>query len=86
MTRFFPAYKISDLAELSSMTLDVMWQCITMIEAQEQLKAMTIADWPNMKKAQRQKLHKDLFRQAFPRALKQKNIIELSDLQKVLGR
>jgi len=57
-----------------------------MIEAQEQLKSFNVADWPNMKKQQRQKLHKELHRQAYPNSFSKKNLITAQDLQKMLGR
>ena len=63
-----------------------MWESITVIEAQEQLKMFTVSDWPNMKKQAKQKLHKDLFRKAYPSNLKQKNYVTLTDLQKALGK
>jgi hypothetical protein len=66
--------------------LHMMWNAITVIEAQEQLKAMTVADWPNMKQSQRTKLHKDLHDQAYPNNLQKKNFISIDELQKVLGR
>lgn len=83
---FYKGYKIEDLAELPKRTLNVMWECITIIEAQEQLKQLTVSDWANMKKNQREKLHKELYRQAFPSELKPKNYVSLSDIQKVLGK
>lgn len=63
-----------------------MWQAITVIEAQEQLKKLNVADWPNMKKAARTKMHKELFSKAYPREIKKKNYITAEQLQKVLGR
>jgi len=35
--------------------VSMLWESITMIEAQDQLKRLTVADWPNMKKSQRDK-------------------------------
>lgn len=63
-----------------------MWQAITIIEAQEQLKQMTVADWPNMKKQSRNKLHKELFSKAYPSEFRKKNYVTPEQLQKVLGR
>lgn len=57
-----------------------------MIEAQEQLKDFTAKDWPNMKKGQREKLHKDLYSKAYPKEMRTKKYITPADLQKVLGR
>jgi len=63
-----------------------LWDCITMIEAQEQLKTMTALDWPNLKKNQRQELHKGLFKKAYPDSLRKKNYISVDDLKRLQGR
>lgn len=63
-----------------------MWEAITVIEAQEQLKNMTLMDWPNLKKAQRTKLHKELCKNAYPSEIRKKNYISPEELLKVLGR
>lgn len=63
-----------------------LWECITMIEAQEQLKMMNSLDWPNLKKEQRKNLHKDLYKQAYPDALKKKNYVSIDDLKRLQGR
>lgn len=86
LTRFYPAYTIDALAKLPKRTLDVMWECITIIEAQDQLKMFNALDWPNMKKGQRQKLHKELYRQAYPSQLRAKNYISVQDLQRIVGK
>lgn len=61
-----------------------LWECITMIEAQEQLKNLSALDWPNMKKESRNKMHRDLMKKAYPFS-KQKKSITASDLAKMLG-
>ncbi len=66
--------------------VESLWQSMTIIEAQEQLKQLTVADWPNMKKGARDKMHRDLFSKAYPSELKKKNYVSLEDLGKVLGR
>lgn len=63
-----------------------MWNMISTIEAQEQLKQMSVADWPNMKKPARTKIHKELFSKAYPSEVRKKNYITPEQLQKVLGR
>lgn len=75
-----------EILDLPNDAVEKLWECITMIEAQEQLKEFVAFDWPNMKKAQRTKLHKDLYNQAYPNQLKKKNYITIEDLGKVLGR
>jgi hypothetical protein len=83
---FYPAYKLDELAGLPKRTLEVMWECITIIEAQNQLKDLTSLDFPNMKKPQRQKLHKELYKLAYPSDVRSKNYITADDLKKLVGR
>lgn len=66
--------------------IESLWQAITVIEAQQQLMKMSVADWPNMKKQQRSKVHKELFSKAYPSEVRKKNYITPEQLQKVLGR
>lgn len=44
---------------------------------------MNVADYPMMKKEARQKLHKQVYKQAFPD--QKKRVITTDDLKKVLG-
>lgn len=66
--------------------LQTLWENITIIEAQEQLKQMTVNDWPNMSKSGRNNLHRDIFKQAYPSQIQQKNYVDIKDLSRVLGR
>lgn len=75
-----------EILDLPNDAVEKLWECITMIEAQEQLKQFVVSDWSSMKKGQRSKLHKDLYNQAYPDKLKKKNYITIEDLGKVLGR
>lgn len=77
---------MEEIETVDSERVESLWQAITVIEAQEQLKQMSIADWPNMKKQQRSKIHKELFKQAYPSEIRKKNYITPEDLGKVLGR
>jgi len=47
-------------------TVDSYWRAITVIEAQDLLLQMRIADWPNMKKHDRSKFHRSIHRSAYP--------------------
>jgi hypothetical protein len=85
LARFYPSYKVQELGQLPKKTLDAMWEAITIIEAQEQLKLLTALDWQNMKKEQRAKTHRELFRQAYPSSIKEKNYVSVEDLQRVFG-
>lgn len=51
-------------------TVEVFWNLITRLEAQEMLKQFTLSDWPNMKNDKRQTLHRKLFRDAYPEKIK----------------
>jgi hypothetical protein len=48
------------------------------------LTRMSIADWPNMKKASREKLHKKLYKQAYPSTFKEKKQVSLEELATIL--
>jgi hypothetical protein len=63
-----------------------LWECITMIEAQEMLKSFKVMDWPNQKKNKRGEIHKDLFKKAYPSSINKKKSIKPEDLQRLLGR
>lgn len=47
------------------------------------LRAMNVADYPMMKKESRQKLHRQVYKQAFPD--QKKRSISVDDLKKILG-
>lgn len=74
------------MLEYPESVLNQMWEQITVIEAQEQLKLMSALDWPNMKKSTREKNHRALFKEAYPSAIREKKYITVQDLQKVVGR
>lgn len=74
------------MIELPQRQLNAMWECISILEAQEQLNKMSLMDWPNLKKDKRAKVHKELFKKAYPSEIRKKNYISAEDLAKVLGR
>lgn len=43
-----------------------LWEAITVIEAQEILTALRVADWPNMKQDARRGFHRKLMSKAYP--------------------
>lgn len=75
-----------ELENYDKETLIGMWQAITVLEAQDQLRMMGLMDWPNMKKNNRQKIHRDLHRLAYPSSAKEKNYISMQDVQMMLRR
>ncbi len=81
---YFYSMSPIDVLKLPNEGVDKLWECITMIEAQEQLKAFQVQDWPNMKKQTRAKTHRDLFKKAYPKKkqsiptnLKQEDIVRM---------
>lgn len=66
--------------------VDAMWEGITMIEAQNTLSQLTVADWPNKKSSDRTKIHKELFNKAYPHLSEKKiTVVTQQDLNRVLG-
>jgi hypothetical protein len=61
-----------------------MWADISIIEAQEMLKAIKVANFNNMEKNDRERLHRDLMQTAYPDAMKAKKL-SLTDLQGLLA-
>jgi hypothetical protein len=58
-------------------------QALEVIEAQEMLRAMNVADYPTLKKESRSRLHKQVYKQAFPD--QKKRVVTTEDLKKLLG-
>jgi hypothetical protein len=71
---------------MSCAQVESLWECITVIEAQEQLRLYKIQDWTNSKANHRNKEHRRLSEIAYPREFRQKNYVSVTDLKKVLGR
>lgn len=46
--------------------LSTYYTAAEIIEAQEMIRAMNVADYPHMKKTNREKLHKQVYKSAFP--------------------
>ena len=61
----------------------VYLEAVEIIEAQEMLRAMNIADYPTMKKNDRQRLHRQVYKTAYPN--EKKRVITTQDLKKILG-
>lgn len=64
-------------------TTDRYYNAMMKIEAHERLVALSTQDWPNMKKSQREKLHKELHRAARPEVYE--DPVTPSELAKILG-
>jgi hypothetical protein len=59
---------------------------ITIIEAQEMLKELTVQDWPNQKQNQRSKLHKQLYKKAYPGIFREGKEMSQQSLSQILER
>lgn len=74
-----------EVDELDIETAHYLWESITIIEARESLRQLQISDYPHLKKDRRQKLHRELSKQAYPATFKEKKKISLEDMAKLLG-
>jgi hypothetical protein len=54
-----------------------------MLEAQETLRAMSMADWPNMKRSAREELHRKIHKAAYP--VTYSKPVTVQELAKMLG-
>ena len=70
---------------MSTRDIDELWQCITIIEAQEQLKVFQANDWPNMSRGKREQEHKRLHSLAYPNTIQEKKSITVEDLKRILS-
>lgn len=66
MARFY-GFSHAELMDLDVEWVETYWLAITTIEAQEALVSMRIADFPYLKPKDREKWHRELHTQAFPR-------------------
>lgn len=72
--------------ELPISAVEALWESITVIEAQDQLNKLTIATYTKKKDSDRTKIHKDLFKKAYPDlAEKTVSVVTQDDLNRVLG-
>ena len=60
-----------------------MWNCITMIEAQDTLLKMKIAVYPNMDAHNKNKLHREMYKKAFIE--KDVKVLTTEELARKLG-
>lgn len=72
-----------------NLTIDVeemLWQSITMIESQDMLIAMKTADFPHLKKENRSRVHKSIYKNAFPKVFENTEPMDNEKLAKFIGR
>lgn len=82
---FFYGWTNEQLQQLDVDEFNDYWHAITIIEAQEQLKRLSVADWPNLKKQSREKQHRQLHKDAYPASFNEVKQINNADLAKILG-
>jgi len=58
------------------------WEAIEVIEAQNHLALMKIADFPNLKQAERTKVHKEVYKRAYP--FQKKKSVTWEELQRIM--
>ncbi len=76
-----------DVCEMPASIFNEFWESITVIEAQNMLTRMTVADYPHVKKEDRTKIHRKLYKLAHPDLFEsEEKAISVSDIGKVLGR
>lgn len=81
-------YSISpfDLNSLEVSEIYSLIECIDVIEAQQMLRDMKVSDFPNMKPEHRGKIHRDLYKRAYPVKIKEsRKSLNIEDIAKVLN-
>jgi hypothetical protein len=74
--------------EVLSLSLEIdwiLWESITVIEAQEMLKDLTVSSFPNYSKQEKSKLHRKLHRQAYPANFSEQIELTPEALARALG-
>lgn len=77
--------KPKDVLDLDVNEVNYLWESISMIEAQDQLKQFEANDFHALSKDDRQSRHRRLFNIAYPNQQK-KDSIGLDDLARLFGR
>jgi hypothetical protein len=65
-------------------TIAKLERALPILKARDMLDRLKAADWPNMKKQDREKLHRTLFRQAYPAEMEKKQAITFEQLAQML--
>lgn len=82
---FFYGWTNDQIEDLPIDLFENYWSAITVIEAQEMLKNLTIQDWTKMKNSSREKLHRQLHRDAYPASFNEVKQVSNDELAKILG-
>ena len=65
---------------------DLYFEAIDIIESRENLNSITTSGFAHMKKEERNKVHKNLYKRAFPSIFRESKTISLADISKILGK
>ena len=86
---YFYGWTHDQIMDLDWEWAQAYWLGITVIKAQGALQAMRVSDYPHLKKSDRQKMHKEMHKLAYPvthRTAKELSPQELNErLRKVLN-
>lgn len=82
MSRFY-GWNLEYIEALEYEKFNQCWLAITMIEAQETLINLTLADYPNMKDKDRKRLHRDMHKKAYFQ--REDKAVKVEDLQNIYG-
>lgn len=75
----------SEMELIHNDDLEILFKCIPMLQAQEALVGIKIAEYPNLKAEAKRKLFKDLKKQANPQILKSEaRPITMAEIAKLL--
>lgn len=84
MCRFYSGLDPEKCFRMPIEFFNQMWLAITVIEAQEAIQARNVAGWPYVSKADREKIHKDLFKEAYPSSMEGDKPVDLKSLYEKL--
>ena len=69
--------------ELDTNTYELLYKAIEPLEAQELLVSMKVSDWPNIKKEDRQKIHRSVYRSAYKTS--QEKVVTTEDFAAIIN-
>lgn len=82
----FYSLGLDDVQGMDNEAVNMLFQALMAIEAQESLALLRVQDWPNMKKEARSKLFKDLNKIANPSIVKEeRKALTTQDLAALLN-
>ena len=64
--------------------IEILWQGITVIEAQDILNNLWVNTFMNLKKESREKSHKKLLKQAYPSSFSEAKSLNEADIMRIM--